>query len=406
MLLEYRRPVDRTKQLSAAYFYRFVMARILHVMKAQHIAGAESYVFELLPRLIQHGFDVGILNLYDASKKPASAQYEKSLSELEKTGVRVYRATVRHKLDPTPISAIKRIIQKTQPDLLHTHMPYADLFGALAAHWAGGVPVLSSRHHDYSSSWKEWIQFVAYYGVAGRFIDTLIAVSAKVASLATSYEGWLPSDISIVHHGCRDERKDRTAALAKLRRELDIPKQAFIVATVARLIRLKGHRYAIKSLRYLIEQGHAVHWLFIGDGPEKELLEAQAKDAGVDRNLHLMGYRSDVPELLSAVDLMVHPSTGEAFGMVLIEAMVQGTPVVASRAGAIPEIVLDGQTGRVVPPRDAKAMAEAVEELLEATETRREMGKRARSRYLANFTPEMMARSTVKVYRKLLRMTP
>lgn len=376
--------------------------RILHIAKSQHIAGAENYLFELLPRLVQRGYEVHLMNLYDLTTGEKSQSYETELERLQNAGVRIHRDSVRHKLDVASVPRIRKVVETVQPTVVHTHMPYADLFGAMAARWAGFGPIISSRHHDYSFSWKEKTRFLSWYMVANRFLDGILPVSERVASLAVNHEGWDEANIQVIHHGCEEELVDHDESRAMLTEKFGIPSNSFVVGTVARLIHWKGHRYAVEALRQLLINEHRVHWLFIGDGPEREKLQNQAQKAEVSNNLHFLGHRNDVPQLLSGVDLMVHPTTGEAFGIVLIEAMAQGTPILASNTGAIPEIVVDGETGVLVPSRNANALAHEIELLKGDPQTRSDLGQLARKRYLTHFTPESMVDETIRAYQRVI----
>lgn len=376
--------------------------RVLHIAKTQQVAGAENYLFELLPFLAERGYDVYFLNMYEAAKEKPSESYLQKIDQLRDTGVHVRIDIIRHKLDFFAIPRMRDHVSSIRPDIVHTHMPYADLFGAVAARWAGCEPVISSRHHDYSFSAKEFIRFRIYYGIAGLFQDAIIAVSNRVALLAQTYEGWQDGDTHIVHHGYRYESVDADSARIRLREEFSLPDDAFVIGTVARLVHLKGHRYAIDAMRRLVDWGYPAYWLFIGDGPERENLKAQAQGAGIGGRLSFLGYRNDVPCLLSAIDVMAHPTTGEAFGLVLIEAMAHGTPIVASRAGAIPEIVEDSVSGMLVPPRNSEMLAHAIRILIDNPKKRRQMSESGRMRHERDFTIDKMVHNTERVYRTLV----
>jgi glycosyltransferase involved in cell wall biosynthesis len=378
------------------------MKKVVHVLKSQNVAGAESHVFELLPRLVQSGYEVSLINFFDRSKGGVSDRYRDNLKRVEESGVSVYRKFVGNKLDFSSVLKILKVIEEINPHLVHTHMPFADLFGGAAAKWGGYGPVLSTRHQDYSWSWRDWTRFVIYYSIAGFFLDSMIAVSRQVASLAIDYEGWNPADIEVIPHGCAHEKKDRASARKSLLQEISVSRDSLIIGTVARLIRLKGHRFAVRALRYLRDRNINLHWLFVGSGPEYNSLIQQAEKEGVEEYLHFFGHREDIPRILSGVDIMVHPTMAEAFGIVLIEAMVQQTPIVASNVGAVPEVVVDGKTGILVPPEDPLSLANAVSELLGNPNKREEMGKRGRDKFKEEFSMEVMVYRTCKLYNRIL----
>lgn len=378
------------------------MGNIIQILKGEELSGAEGHVYDLSAELVKSGLEVEIINIFDVSKDGPSERYEQRIKSVEDAGADVHKIEARNKLDPSTVVRIKDIVVRADPTIVHTHMPYADLFGGAAAKFVGNFPVVSTRHHDYLTSWKDWLRFVSYYAVAGNFLDALISVSEQVASQAKAHENWSESEVYVVHHGCRDEPTPSGASRREVCSALGIPQSCAIVLSVGRLLKWKGHDYAVKALRHLRDEIEEVHWLIAGNGPQRDFLQSLASDLGVTKSLHLLGHRDDVPTLMSAADVLVHPSTSEAFGIVLIEAMMQGTPIIASRAGAIPEIVVHGDAGYLVEPRDSEAISQAVHQFLEDPEQQEEMGKAARQSYLRNYTLGEMTQNTIQVYRDTL----
>jgi glycosyltransferase involved in cell wall biosynthesis len=145
-----------------------------------------------------------------------------------------------------------------------------------------------------------------------------------------------------------------------------------------------------------------VVWLVIGEGPERPALEAHARAMGISDSVRFLGHRNDIPTIMASLDLLVHPTSGEGFGLVLLEAMTQATPIVATRVGALPEIVEDGVTGVLVPPRDAPALSASIERMLGDSAILRSMGDAGRQRFERLFTINRMVTETLEVYEKLL----
>lgn len=375
--------------------------KVLKILKAESISGAERHVHNIACHMNKRGLSMGVINVIDESKGWVTTDYESSLRSLSREGVDIYLQEARNKVDLSLVGEMRDCIRQVNPDIVHTHMPYADLCGGIAAKLAGNTPVVSTRHHDYMVSWSDWIRFVGYYAIANRFLDTLIAVSGQVAHQAETYEGWAHSDVHVVHHGARDENIDQKEARKDIYAAFDIPNSSALVVSVGRLLDWKGHKYAIRALRHLRDQGTELHWLIAGEGPQREPLESLIRELDIKDHVDLLGYREDVPTLLSAADVMVHPSTAEAFGIVLIEAMMQGTPIVGARAGAIPEVVSDGENGLLVEAANSKAIAQAVRRLLQKPRERKEMGEAARQTYLRDYTIDKMTRETIDVYRQV-----
>jgi glycosyltransferase involved in cell wall biosynthesis len=146
----------------------------------------------------------------------------------------------------------------------------------------------------------------------------------------------------------------------------------------------------------------AARFVIVGDGPQRDELVALARDLGIADRVIFAGFRTDVPDLMSAFDLFVLASVFEPFGLVLVEAMALEKPVVASRVNGIPEVVADGEAGLLVPPRDPHALAEAAARLLRDQALARHMGQAGRGRVLARFTVEAMAGKTMALYEEIL----
>jgi glycosyltransferase involved in cell wall biosynthesis len=380
--------------------------RVLHVVKSQNVAGAENHLFMLLRALAADGWDVHLLSLADRRHGPMGEAYRAGLDAARAAGVGVHLDEVAHKLDARAVGRIARHVRRVAPDLVHTHMPYADLFGSVAARLAGVRAVIGSRHHDCAFSRAEWLRFRAWYALVRPFQRAVIAISGRVAEQCREMEGWAGRDVHPVLYGCEDHAVDRAAARAALLAELGLPDDALLLGTVARLIPWKGHRHAVAAMARLAGPLPRARWLFAGDGPERAALERQVAVAGLAERVRFLGYRRDVAALMAAFDVLVHPTLGEGFGLIQLEAMLQGTPIVATRTGAIPEVVDDGRTGVLVPPGDPAALADALARLAADPELRRRLGVEGRRRYEREFTVERMARETGEVYARVLAAAP
>jgi len=274
------------------------MIRILHIIRSNAIAGAEKHVFMLLSGLPSRSYDVALLSFSDGGGDSASEDHRRALIELQRKGVEVFRAGVRNKFDMSGIRKSRAVIEMLRPDIVHTHMPYADLFGGRAARRAGVKVVVNSRHHDYSTSKWDLRKFKWYYAIANRYRDASIAISGCVASLLMQEERLDPKTVHKVLYGCEDQQVDKADARRQLREELSVEDDTVVIGTVARLIEWKGHRYAIEALGLLNDRFKNLVWLFVGEGSERKSLERLAETKGLD-NLIFMGYRNDIPEIMA-----------------------------------------------------------------------------------------------------------
>ena len=147
----------------------------------------------------------------------------------------------------------------------------------------------------------------------------------------------------------------------------------------------------------------AVQCVIAGEGSQKQSLEEEIRRAGLTDTVHLSGFRADAQAIIAAGDLFVMPSRAEPFGLVLLEAMALGRPIIATRAGGPMEIVADGATGLLTRAGDASALAAAIAALLDEPERRAAMGRCGRERYEKHFTADRMAREIAAIYRRVLR---
>lgn len=166
---------------------------------------------------------------------------------------------------------------------------------------------------------------------------------------------------------------------------------------------VKGHSILFYAFEQLVRDFPFLKLLIVGTGPEKKRLEEQARELGIAGNVIFAGFRKDIPEVLTAVDIVVQPSLSEGFGLSIIEAMAMEKPVVASAVGGVPEIIKNRVNGLLVPPGDPIALSEAITSVLELPGLARELARSGRETVEKKFTAEAMARKTAEVYEKLVR---
>ena len=171
--------------------------------------------------------------------------------------------------------------------------------------------------------------------------------------------------------------------------------------TVCRLTAQKGLPYGLRAFAQVAPEFPLAHLVMVGDGPQRAELEALTVELGLMDRVHFMGWQAETAPIFAALDVFLMPSLWEGFGLVLLEAMAQRVPVVGSRVSAIPEVVADGETGWLVPPRDVPALAAALTRLLAAPEQRAQMGAAGYARLITAFSPARMVDQTVALYAQL-----
>jgi glycosyltransferase involved in cell wall biosynthesis len=289
---------------------------------------------------------------------------------------------------------LRRLIGQTGPDLVHLHSRIgADTWGGVAARLAR-VPVIHTRRVDNPE--PRWLVALKY-----RLHDRVIAISEGIGRVLLS-EGLPPEKLRVVRSAVDWERYARHCARPEVAERLGVPADALLVGVVAQLIPRKGHRVLIDALPPLAAAYPDLRVVFFGQGPmESELRQAVAA-AGLATVVRLAGFRDDLEEILPCLDLLVHPATMEGLGVSLLQAASAAVPIVASRAGGIPEAVRDGENGVLVPPGDVRALGTAVAALLADPERRRTLGSAGRALMAREFSVDAMVDGNLKVYQELV----
>jgi len=237
-------------------------------------------------------------------------------------------------------------------------------------------------------------------------VDGVIAISHAIADVLVAV-GVKPGRLRVIHLGidCRPF-EDHRGPREGVRKEWGVASRDLVLFTAAMLVPRKGHDVLLESVVQLAAEGLPVRWVICGDGPLRGHLEAQVSERGMAQRVSFTGFSSEVARLLAGADVFVLPSLHEGLGIAVIEAMAAGLPAVVSRVGGLPEIVVEGETGLLVPPGDAAALAAAVRRLASEPLWAGTLGRQGRARALQLFTSTSMAAAVEGYYYELLRQPP
>ncbi len=369
------------------------MKKILHVSKVTGIHGMEKHLLDLLPALAED-YSLRFLILTE-QKKPVDTY----IRLLQDEGIRVEPVSIGCDLDPACLMRVFRCIKAFGPDLVHTHLIHGDLYGITAA-WLAGVPcIVSTKHNDDAFRRRPIIQTVNR--MLNRKTGAVVAISDWVCRFAQQVEGVDPDKVVTIHYGLADTRT--TPDGRKLRADLGYGDTEIVFGIIARLTEQKGHRYLIDAFAEVYRKNCDVRLLIVGDGELMSELKGRVRQSGVEEAVLFTGYRPDVSELLQALDVFVHPSLWEGFGLSILEAMDAAKPIIATRVSAIPELIEDTQSGVLVPPKDVSTLAKAMDAVAADGELRQRLGDTARLRREELFSLERMAAQTKRVYLDLLK---
>jgi glycosyltransferase involved in cell wall biosynthesis len=323
--------------------------------------------------------------------------------ELERLGVPVkiipaHDSSSYIKYRPGRVLELARALRAGNYDLVHTHLFQADIIGGLAARLAGIPRTVKSLHN--MGAWKKPYHLFADRVFAGR-PDRVICCSHHLAESAIRQEHLDPARVVTIHHGVDVSRFRPDIDRGAYRESLGLDPFARIVGTIGRPIKEKGHRYLLDAVPEIRAAHPDAQILVVGDGPLRPEMNEWIRARGLEAVVKFVGARGDVPELLSLMDVFVFPSLMEGLGIAVLEAMAARVPVIASAIRPLSEIVRHGENGLLVEPRNAAALAAAVNRLLSDRAYADSLSRRAVEDVAARFNEREMVAAHERVYLEL-----
>ncbi len=301
-------------------------------------------------------------------------------------------------LDYFVISRIVSFINENKIDLIHTNLVRADIFGRIASQ-RSKVPVISTIHNteEYFLSKGLFDVFVRYLDRSTiEYCEKIVTVSAAVKIFVRDIYSLSDNKLTVIHNGIDTSEQSYDTKLENS----DIQNTDLVFLTVARIHKQKGLHDFVKAINIIQHKRKTAKGIIVGDGPLKEEIKAFIEK--LNSNVILTGWLRDVKPYIKRADVFVLPSLWEGFGLVIIEAMKEGKPVIASSVGGIPEIVINGKTGILVPPSSPDKLAEAMMTLIQNVELRGKMGIEGQKRVMRDFDAIVMSKKYQKLYHQIL----
>ena len=342
--------------------------------------------------------------------KEEEASVIASLKEIQLKGIKIVtnRYLVR-RINPFydlfALFSLYRLFKKEKPTIVHTHTSKAGFLGRVAAKGAG-IPIIIHTPHGhvffgYFGAFKTKI-FIFLERLASRITDKIVALTHGEKEDYLFFKIADKEKFVVINSGIELEKfKELPFPLKQdFKKELGIPQNALIVGTVGRLVPVKGLKFLIEAAREIISRYPNTFFVFTGDGYLRRDLEKRASDLGIKENVVFLGWRNDAAKIISVTDIFVLPSLNEGMGRVLAEAMALGKPIVASNVGGIPDLVIHGKNGFLVPSKNSRELAKYIQILLEDKEKREKMGREGRE-MAGNFSHEIMIKKISRLYKEL-----
>ncbi len=368
--------------------------RVLQSCSSRSWGGLEMQAIVVCMELVKRGHDVTLLC------SPKSRLEE----EATHVGIRVFPLEIRNSSYPLSLGALRRRLLEDEIDIVHSQLSHdLKILVPAAVFIPDPPPIVLTKRIGSSIRKKDPFHRWLY-----RHVSLIIAVSEVIRKNVVETCPIDPSRVMTIFDGVDLKRFDPDRVDARsVRRELGLRDQDPVVGMVGRFTPGKGHEEFIEAAEFIHRQSPNVKFLIVGDasfGEEAYANGIRELGRGLAEKgiLTFAGFRSDIPEIMGAMDILAFPSHAEAFGDVLIEAMAMELPVVSTNCDGVLDIVVDGETGIQVPPRNGRALAEGLIHLIENEELRRTFGGAGRKRAEEVFSLDRRTDKIEKLYSSLL----
>ena len=361
---------------------------LIQVVFSLDVGGVEKLIVEMARKINREQFNFSVCCLTKNGELS---------NQLEKEGVEIFYLGKKEGFDLGLIFRLAWLLRKQKADILHTHDNSTLLYGTLAAKLAGVKTLINTEHGGvyFESKRKKLIN------------KALWKLNNKVTCVSQDIEndlikmGLNRGKTLVIQNGIDLEPFKNEINKPDIRKKLGFNDSDFIVCTVGRLSKEKNHKLFIEMAVAVSAVLNNAKFLIIGDGSLKEELMAYARSRSIAEKIIFAGQRNDIPELLKATDCFVLTSDYESFGLVLLEAMAAGTPVVTTNAGGIEEIVISGKTGLVVQKNDVQGLSSSIIRLANNPIEREMLAKEASSLVGNRYSIDKMIYAYQELYRSL-----
>jgi glycosyltransferase involved in cell wall biosynthesis len=379
-------------------------SRILHYIHCAEAGGEAHHVIMLAKTINRDLFSLDI-----ACPDNALFEYMAAYG-LEACGTRVYRIRFGNHFDVRGIWRLFRLIVRNGYDLVHIHQVTSGVIGRIAARLALRKIVvtesgLAADHYWIKNKVKLFLHTSVMHPLWNAFfVDGLIAISGAVQESVIRREHISPKKVFCIPYGTDFFPSLSPERKAVARANLSLPQNSIIVGSAGRLTRQKGYENLLQALPGLIARCPNLLCIIAGDGESMSALREKTAALNISGHVRFLGWQKNISPVLDALDIFVLPSLWEPFGLVLVEAMAHGKPVVATAVNAIPEIVENGRTGILVEPGNTQALADALAVLAQDPQRAVAMGMSGRMRAEARFSRTQTTGKIESLYRTLLRI--
>jgi len=369
--------------------------RVLHLISTLDPGGAEKHLADLCTRMKKSGIEVHVVYL------KGDGNLSKAFNNMN---IPTYKIPLERWLAlPGALIQFIRLTLSIKPDLVHTHLLKADGVGALACMLLPKIILISSKHND-----EAWLKHPFYswmHGFISLRANRIITISDWVLKYMSDRGRVSRGKMQPIYYGLEPHSIDSHQAKT-IRKEWGIAPDEFLIGSVARLVPQKDPETLLRAFKKLLHTIPKARLVLVGrafDPLYEAKLRNITRELGIVEKTRFIGFRHNVSEVLKALDLFVLPSRWEGFGLVLLEAMNAGTPIVASNASAIPEIIRHNFNGYLVEPGNPTALAQAITKILQDPARRQRYTANAQTVLKHKFDPDRMTSQTIEAYVETVR---
>lgn len=351
--------------------------KILHFVSGLEIGGTETQLLRILP-LLEEKFNNEVCCFN--SKGPIGLA-------LEEKGIRVHYLYFGGRRDIAVFWRFGKVIRKFKPDILVTYLIHCDLIGRFWGRIFGVKKIVCSQR----GSLLQW-EYLRFFDRLSKFLVTKYTVQTNTAKNELMKKLRAPKNkFVVIPNGIDLAKYDFEIDILTKKNELQIDPSNIIIACVGKLRAGKGHEYLLEAFESVYKQNQEVTLLIVGGGEKINSLRSQISSYESKNNVHFLGDRTDVGEILKVSDIFVLPTLGEGMSNAILEAMASGLPVITTNISANKNIIENGETGILVPTENSEAIYKAIKILIESPEMRKRLGQEAKKEILEKYNTPIIA---------------
>ena len=370
--------------------------RLLFVIDNLQFGGGERVFSQIINGLNSGRYHISLI----------SSSNEQFRNAIQNPQVQYHNLDFFKRFNPVSIFKMVKIIRNNRIQIIHGQGARAEFHARIAKRIAGNPLYISTiampvEGFDVGFIRKKAYRFADYF--SEQYVDRFIVVSDALKEMLIHKRNIPDSTVVRIFNGIELDSFTPNPEFSSFREQLQISRNTFLIGAIGRMVWQKGFEYLIRAIPMVIDAYPDSKFLLVGDGPLNERLKNLVRRFKIEKHVVFTGFRNDISEILSAIDLLAVPSIIEGFPMITLEAMAMMKPIIASNIDGISEQIIDGESGILIPPKDSDALAGSIIDTLRNKGLKKTLGINARKRVETAFSIEKMLFETEKIYQLLCR---